>query len=504
MGGQALFATREDRLFVTIPSDCDTPYTELVKTLRETTTQGIHPDYTALKEAYLHARGRPFPVGSTDPADLTSEKIKIRISTDRITAYMMIYPSKNKGKKLSEHEIRETLIAYGIDDELVDLKDLRKAILRREYGEPIPVAHGIPPIDGEPYTIEWEAPPTDPEGFLHAIGENAEIPPQIIKIVRPAQLAGKRIKPRPGRPGITVDGTPIEPKPSLDDFILGEGLRLSPNGAMVLSTARGHLWLTGENGHKAEVVPVLELDGKQDLSQIARLDFHPGSVIIHGDVETNQLIRVMCDIEIRGALIGAGIETCGSLIVRDGIINTERHDISVGGLVSAAFFERARINAHTIHIRRYALHSKLYALKKIAGSQSSSVKGGETEAGHEITISILGSQTASPTRIAISNRAAGILREKYRTWYSQFERMTYHDDNPDSMMTALKETLFTLIDATAPKMRFDDSLITAEEIYPGVRIIIGNGVRDPGEHLTRVRFIPERIGDKERVALEKW
>ena len=503
-GGQPLLARQEERLFITVPVECATPYPEIVRKLKNGGAGDMAVDWTAVREAYLHGRGHSFPVGSADPSELLNEKLKIRLSEDRITAYMILYPAKKKGRRLTEHEVRELLIAYGIDDDLLELNEVRTALMRRDYGEPVAIARGSSPVDGEPYTISWDAPPTDPEGFLAYIGDGADIPPQVLKIVRPAQVAGKRIKPLPGRPGYTVHGQEIEPKPSLDTFVLGEGLRISPNGAMVLATVRGHLWLTGEGGHKAEVVPVLELEGNQDIGEITRTSFYPGSVIINGDVETNGLIRVMGDLEIRGALIGAGVQATGSLIVRDGIINTERHSITVGGLVTAAFYERARIEAHSIHIRRYSLHSKLYALNKIVGAKNCSLKGGEIEAGREITISVMGGANASPTRVAIGNRAATTLRETFKSWAGQFERTVYHDNIPDSLMVSQKEILSKLIEDSAQRTNFEDARITAVNVYPGVKIIIGNGVREPGEHLHRVRFTAERIGDKDRVALEKY
>lgn len=497
------FFRKDDRLYVNIPAGADTSFPDLVKTAREKAGRDMAVDFTALKEAFLHARGRDFPFASPDPTEAQNEKLKIRFSPDFITAFLILYPPKGRGRKLGEPEVRELIAAYGVDDDLMDLRELRTALMRREYGEPFVVAMGAKPVDSEAYSVSWDAPPTDPEGFLESVSGNHDAPPQVLRVVRPAQVAGKRIKPLPGRPGYTVRGETIEPKPSDDPFHLGEGLRVSPNGAMILSTARGHLKISGVHGTHAEVVPVLELEGMAGIDEIAKAKFFPGSVIINGDVESAAVLKVMGDLEIRGALIGAGVEVCGSLIVRDGIINNNKLGIIAGGIVSAGFFERARVWAKTIHIRRYSLHSALLALDSIVGSPSCSVNGGDAEAASRFEVAVLGSANASPTRIALGVRPALALRDVYKAWVAALERQTSTDAAVARFIEAEKAKFQKLHHRTGLKVRFDDAYIRATSVNPGVKIAIGGGLREVGEKIGAVRFTAERIGDKERVAMAK-
>lgn len=494
---------RDDRLYVNIPKEGGQPFTELVRSVSAHAAKGYEIDWTALKEAFLFARGKDFPIGYADPAELLNEKIKVRFSPDFITAYMILFPPKQRGRRLGEHEVRELITAYGVDDDLLDLREMRTALLRRDYGEPIPVAVGAKPVDAEPYSVAWDAPPTDPEGFVRAMTGMREIPPQVLRVVRPAQVAGKRIKPLPGRPGYTVRGDAIDPKPGEDPFKLGEGLRVSPNGAMVLATTRGHLRISGDHGIMAEVVPVLELEGMQGLDAIAKNFFYPGSVIINGDLETSAQIKVLGDIEVRGAVIGAGIEVCGSLIVRDGIINNDRFGVVAGGLVSAGFFERARVWAHTVHIRRYSLHSKLLAIGGIVGAQSCSLNGGDAEAGQKIDVSVLGSANSSPTRVALGSRPHITMRDVFKGWQAMLDQHVYEENTPDKMIAAEAARLKGMITILGGKVRLEESFIRAVSVYHGVKIVIGSGIREPGERLGHVRFCVEKIGDKERVAMTK-
>jgi uncharacterized protein (DUF342 family) len=226
-------------------------------------------------------------------------------------------------------------------------------------------------------------------------------------------------------------------------------------------------------------------------------------VIINGDIESAAEIRVMGDLEVRGAIIGAGIQVMGSLIVRDGIINTDRLGIVSGGIVSAAFLEKARVEAHTVHLRRYSLHSKILALDTVLGAKACSVKGGDVEAGSQIIVPILGSTNASPTRVALGNRPCQTLKDVYRGWIQLLERLTGVD--PEVADWARREAvrLLELTELYQPKKRFDEGSILAQTVYPGVKVVIGQGMREPGEKLGSVRFTPERIGDKERVAMAK-
>lgn len=498
-----VFFQRDRKLYANVPVDTQLSFPELVRAARDAAPKGYAVDYTALKEAHLYGRSRDFPVGSSEPTFAANERAKVRFSSDFIHAYLTLYPPKQGGRRLEEREVREILAAYGVEDELLDLRNLQSSFMRGDYHEPNLVASGAHPVQSEPHTVSWDVPPSDAKGFLAAVAGRTDFPMMMLRVVRPAQVVGKRVKPIPGRPGYTVRGEPLEPRPALDPFIFGEGLRLAPNGAMIISDARGHLRITGDHGIRSEIVPVLELEGSAGVAQVAKPYFFPGSLIVHGDLETSGQLKVLGDMEVRGSLIGAGVEVCGSLFVRDGIINNSRLGVVAGGVVSAGFFERARVWAQAVHIRRYSLHSKLLAATSITGAPSCTLNGGEAESGGKVEVSILGSANSSPTLVSIGLRPAQTLREIFRSWSSALEKGVEPDSAFANFFADEREKLNALNRLLGARFKLDEGFVKAQTVHQGVRIVMGTGSREPGERLNNVKFSIERIGDKERVAMTK-
>ncbi|MHB8766230.1 MAG: flagellar assembly protein A, partial [Deferrisomatales bacterium] len=373
MPGPLNLRAEGDAVLLQLPEDAG-PYSSVVTRLRQERS-GLPLDWTAVREAYLYGRGRPFPVGSRRPDAAQDEKAKVRFSSDEVTAFFLVYPARPGGRRLTEGEALALLDAYGVPRRLVDLRALKLALLRRSAREPEPVARGRAPVHGAPSRIRWrQGVPTDVAGFL-AFAEGEAYPDVALGEVEAGQEAGTREPAGTGIPGLSARGRALPGTPGDDPGRLGPGLEVSADGFAVIARATGHLRLAGVGATEARVLPLLKVRDAQDLRALGTGVF-PGSVIVEGDLETPFPVQVLGDLEVRGSAVRPRLEVMGSLLIRDGLIGHAGAPVRVGGVVSAGFFDRAYVIAHTAHVRRYSLKSRLVALDRVVAPGDAAIQGG--------------------------------------------------------------------------------------------------------------------------------
>lgn len=494
--------TSGDRAYICISERYLGPLSELTAHLQNKFS-GFWIDWTAVKEAYVYARDRFFPVADADQAWADDEKAKIRFSPDGLTAYLILYPPKTRGERMTEADLMNLLTAYGLQRNLIDLHTLRMTYLRRVYLEPTTIAKGRNPCDGEPAKVEWKKSlPSDADGFLDAIMLIESYPEEIIGKVLRGEVVGKLHPPGEGIPGISVRGEQIKANRGAEAVNLQEKLGIGPDGNSVIALSEGCLKLAGIGGSFARIEPLLILRGSQDLS-IFNHGIFPGSVIIEGDLEANWPIRILGDLEVRGSVVRSPLEVMGSLFVRDGIIQYRGNPIKVGQIASAAFFDRAWIMADTVHVRKYSLKSKISALKLIITDKNGSMHGGEASSCKTIIAGSLGSQNSMPTEvIAAAGNSPSLFAANYRDWAELLLNQS-QDDLENSAKLAEKSVEFKKIANAIQSPDIFEAGINVEKVYPGVTIRIGTATRKIGNPVGPLDFAFERIGPQGRVALTR-
>ena len=491
---------RGSRIYLRLPPEPFEPLSAVVARVRQE-LPGLGIDWVAVREAYKYGRGRPFPIADRDPEATGAEKAKIRFSRDGLTAYLILYPPKGRGRRLTEAQVLELAAAYGVPRDLIDPDALRRALLRRSYLEPEPFARGRPPEDGEPARMRWAGGiPVDPGSFLQALEAGREVPDPVLLLVRPGDAAGALQPAGRGTHGLSARGEPIPARPGANPVRLGRGLGIAPDGRTVVAQAQGHLRITGPGGIRAEVLPVLRAADPAELAPW-RDRFYPGSVVIEGDLEVPFPVRVLGDMEIRGSLIRSPVEVLGSLFVRDGIIQARTVPVQVGGVVSAGFVERARVVAHTVHVRRYVLKGSITALHTVWVADPGDIRGGQTVAGRRITAGEIGNPNALSTEVAVGMAPLAAAFEKlYRSWARRLEEEKPADEGPDPAEAAQRwAERAAAVEPPDPLA----ALISARKVHPGVTVRMGSAVRTLESPIGPVDFSFERFGARGRVALAR-
>jgi uncharacterized protein (DUF342 family) len=495
------FSSRDEVIFARVASTFSEPLPDLVALVRQT-LPGIWIDWVAVREAYLHGRERPFPIGSRRPEAAQDGKAKIRFSADGLEAYLICYPPKPRGHRITETDILVLLEAYGVPPGLVDRHALRVALTRRADHEPAPVARGRPPIDGRPSWVRWhKGLPSDPRGFLADLDELGQYPDEVLGEVAEGEEVGERHSPGEGTPGLSVSGNNIPARPGRDAVDLGEGLRISPDGRTVVAARGGQLKLAKPGGTSAEVVPLLVLRDVQELQPWSET-VYPGSLLVHGDLEVPFPLRILGDVEVRGSVVRTRIEVMGSLFVRGGVIQHRGTPIRVGGVISAAFFERAWVTAHSAHIRTHALKSRILALDGVFGPQDASLHGGQVAAGRSVQVGSLGSRNAMPTEVAVGvPTSVEDFAKLYRGWADALVHSSaVQEQSAGSLEEAARRW------GEAERLPAPDPLsakVEARWLHPGVTVRIGSASRQFDTLVGPVELAYEQIGDRGRISMTR-
>lgn len=502
MAGNVAVTAEGDRVFVRVESGFSGPLSQLVAQMREK-VPGLGVDWTAVREAYRYGRDRPFPVASRDPAEALGEKAKVRFSADGLTAYLLLFPPKARGRRMEESQLQALAAAYGIPTPLVDAGALRRAHLHGGPPQPQVLARGRPPVDGHAAWVHWlGGQPSDPEGFLAAYQDRGDYPDVVLAEARAGDTVGEYHPPGDGTPGTSVRGEALAPRPGGDPIVLGPGLRRDEARRAVVAEAAGHLRLTGVASTRAEVVPLLRISDAQELRAYAGGVF-PGSVVVEGDLEAGFPVRILGDLEVRGALIRAPVEVLGSLFVRDGVIQKGRAAVRVGGLAVAAFLDHASLQAHTVLIRRYSLKSQVLALDRVLTGEAGSIQGGSVGAGRELHLGTLGSANAMATEASAgAPHVADAFRVLYQGWFEALTEEAVEGPAPVPEARAAAAHWKARAQALAPSDPAE-ARVGAQVVHAGVTVRLGTATRTVDNPVGPAEFLFERVGDRGRVALSR-
>lgn len=491
-----------DRVLLRVGRDFPGPLSRLVAHLKER-LPGLTLDWTAVREAYRFGRGRFFPVASRDPADARSEKAKIRFSADGLSAYLILFPPKVRGRRLEEAELRDLAEAYGIPAHLLDVRALRRAHLCNAHQEPERIARGHPPVDGQPAWIRWAGGhPSDAGGFLAFLRDRGDYPETILAEACAGGTVGRYHPPGIGSPGISARGEPIAPRAGGDPLELGTGLRCGEDGLSIVAETSGHLRIGGVGGTRASVVPLLRVKDAQELRTRARAGF-AGSVVVEGDLEADFPFRILGDLEVRGALIRSSIEVLGSLFVRDGIIQRGSAPVRVGDLAVAGFLDHASVHARTVLVRRHGLKSRILALESVLTGEGGSIQGGTVGAGREVHLGSLGSAHAIATEGWVGTpNVAETFRDLYQGWAAALSEESPDRPAPPSETRAAAEH-WRMAAESAAALDPSHARLWVQTVFPGVTVRIGTAARTVEKAVGPAEFLLERVGDRGRVALHR-
>jgi uncharacterized protein (DUF342 family) len=192
-----------------------------------------------------------------------------------------------------------------------------------------------------------------------------------------------RISPAsPGKPGMSVRGRRIEPRPGKEV----DPETICEEGVVAQATADGGYDLVAANdgvcsrlfGGKVQVRPLILVEGDVDM-RCGNIDTE-FPVHVMGDIQSGFSVKSKADIQVDGSIEDARVSAQGNLQVREGILPGENR-VKAHGDISARYIQGREIKARNISVHTTLRHCQVLATGEVIAQQ---VLGGHVIAAGDI------------------------------------------------------------------------------------------------------------------------
>ena len=277
------------------------------------------------------------------------EEIFIHVSSDKMLAWISIFPPIGKGKTLISSQILQILIdrgvSFGIDfDLLYSLPNDKK-----RYFCLFLIACGKPPIDGEDgHIVELYS----RDVYTHMEkAELSHVDYARLNLSRKIQKGGvicEIIPPTLGISGITVTRDLLLPPPKdgqAANIPKGRNTGLSKDGRYLIAEKTGNVDYSGGN---FQVKPILEIfNGIKSSDEQHDINFL-GDIHIHGDACVGVTIRATGDVQVDGVVEACNIEAGENIIALGGVQGQHNATIRAHKGIYAKYLEHCTAYAQDV------------------------------------------------------------------------------------------------------------------------------------------------------------
>lgn len=489
-------------------------YDSLAQTLEDNNITGFH--YKTLKKKFAGANGGWVELSKTLIG--IPSPINVRISNDRLRAYLILLPAQFYGG-ISVEEVERVLEAKRLLDK-ADRRLIRYMMENGLFGQVMLLAQGTEPIPGEAAGRTYHFKPvfsTSPRLLDNGDVDFKSI--DNVSIVKSGDVLVTKTPALHGIPGEDVWGGVIPaPKGHDIDISGGKNTQLSADGTELTATCEGHVFI---RYGKVCVDRVFIVEGNVDY-KVGNIDFN-GPVIVFGSVLDGFKVKADDDIYVNGSVDGAELESRGGDIsIRLGINGHNKAEVKAAGSVKAKFINMAIVRAGKDVISEVSiLHSSVIAGESvIARGSKGAIIGGSILAAKSIVARELGciSQTKTEITLEKTDADAGeplrdVLQHKYastiyklaraRVEIEMFNRMAEKADDGEGYIEkeiAAGNTVVELKDELR-KLKTELNRLKEEiipggirylevlnDIHPGVDISVEGEVLSGSESLRNCRI----------------
>ena len=472
-----------------------------------------------IEEIVNASSGEKIKIGEWMPNEENDSQISIEISNDEMRATGYISPPKQLGRYLEEEDIKAELEAEGV---VVGIKeDTIKNIVENDvFNQRIMLAEGEPAVNGEDARVDYKFRTSqeamfeeDEKGQIDFHEQN-----KVENVVQGQELA-VFIPAKPGEPGRTVTNKLLEATDGKDmdiNNIAGKNTEISEDETKVIASVNGQVLL---KSNRISVEPIYEVHGDVDLN-VGNIVFL-GRVIVTGNVEDGFSIKASSDVEIRGSVQRAVVESEENVIISNGVLGRDLGEgseavIIAQGNVRAKFTQNARITAgRTVYIGESSINCMIDASKDIImDGKRGQLTGGRARASEEINVKILGAQAYTETvveagidpksreelmglenQVSEKKEAQGkINKDVTQLQIRKEEQKGLSEEKEEKLNQLLRDKKQLQKEIEELEKQADEikgylsmvgekgSIAASKEVHPGVKIMVKNAtldVRDP-------------------------
>ncbi len=395
---------------------------------------------TRLKTAKGRTRGKHSKKKAEAEPEAEGEQLVLdarpwfHLSSDKIYAWMLIFPPVGKGAEVTRDMIYQALaaqgVSFGLNTALLD----RAAHDRDRYFNLYLVAVGKPAFDGRNGNIVDNFPREIQRALeVNEFGQVDYTALNMICNVEEGQEICRLIRPTEGDPGRTVTNQEVPAKSGKSvPLPKGRNTEISGDGDALLASMPGHVEFSGST---FQVKPVLDIDGDVDFST-GNIKF-VGDVNIKGDVLSGFSVKAMGNIYVGGVVeTGSTVEAGGDLTVVKGILGDGTTVIRAGRCIFAKYIENATIFVRENLQTDCIVNGRIYCDGEVLiRSGRGSIIGGRVWAAKRVSASAIGAKSEVKTSISLGGMPCATLekdlvRKKLASLASELEKLEAQLDSP--------------------------------------------------------------------------
>ncbi len=315
----------------------------------------------------------------------------VNISEDEMSAYLYATPPGMGGLDLSADKIiaflKNNRVTVGIDEERI--KAFQDSPV---YREDYLVAEGIKPKNGDDakiiYNFEVDTNKVHLQETKSGKIDFKEL--NIIQNVVEGQPVAEKIPAQRGKGGKTVTGKYLEATNGKDiPMPLGKNTKVADDGLTIVAEVNGQVLLV-KNKITVQEIYVVEGDVSIRTGNITFL----GSVFVNGNVDDGFVIKASGNIEVKGTVGRAELDTEGDIVVSQGIIGKEGGSIKAGKSIWSKFIQNTEVveAGDMVVVSDGIIKSNVIANRKIVcKGKRADIIGGKLSAVESISARNLGS-----------------------------------------------------------------------------------------------------------------
>ncbi len=359
--------------------------------------------------------------------------ISVSANADGSEAYITLTEEDLPEGFLTFEELRSTLLEGGVTFGVIE-GALNELVAKPVYGQPILVARGEKPVDGEDARLEYLfdlAPSHEP-----SVDANGKINYKDLNYIQSAQsgqLLVKKHPPTAGTPGRSVFDEEIPPKPGRDK-LLPAGFNVEParDGMALTAAVDGTISF---RGGRVSIHAEQNIPGSVD-SSIGNLDC-AGSLRIAKDITSDFKVQTGQDLEIGGNVEDAKLVAGASILIRGGFFGGGKGSLVAGADVTVKYVENQKIRAGgSIFVGHEVHNGDLYAADSIIlKDKNGYIAGGRCAARYYVRAGRIGNEAAVPTHIYVAYDMQAV--ERQRQISQELEKLAENEHNVKEAMVKL-------------------------------------------------------------------
>lgn len=358
-------------------------------------------DTKAVRDAVAAATGEKVRIADWKPNLNYDGTMRVEIAEDEMKAYVYFTVPKYTGRHMDYDDVVEGLRNSGVVSGIRN-DDINNFLDEMTYTRPLLAAEGQQPRNGNDAYIDFKV-RVDKSKIKFEEDDSGKVDfrnLELLENVVVGQLLAVKVPAGQGIPGRTITNRVLPARSGKDTAVkFGKGTILSEDGTELTAEINGQVVY---KAGRITVEPVYIVTGDVSL-ETGNIVFL-GSVIVQGSVQDNFEVKAAGNIEVKGTVQKAYLESEGDIVVHQGISGKDEAKVeSTGGSVFAKFIQNSNIVAEkNVIVPEGVLHSRVDAGERIYSiGRRAKIAGGVIRAGDEVNARFLGAEGGTKTVIRV-------------------------------------------------------------------------------------------------------